>query len=92
MPDTFGPACASHVMNSPSCAAPACQSRPVREHHRKNNAIAPAYDFVVDSAPSRPNRRCRKNASATGTTARSSSRTVQYPAPDGNRTMNARTP
>jgi hypothetical protein len=55
-PDTDGPACASHVMNSPSCPIPACQSRPDRAHHRKNSAMPPAYDFVVDSAPSRPNR------------------------------------
>ena len=92
MPDTSGPACASHVMNSPSCPLPACQSLPVRAHHRRNSAIAPAYALVVDSAPSRPNRRCRKNESATGTTASSSSSTVQYRAPDGNLTMNARTP
>ena len=91
MPDAAGPACASHVMNSPSCSAPACQSFPVRAHHRRNSAIAPAYALVVDSAPSRPNRRCRKNASANGTTDSSSSSTVQYPAPDGNLTMNART-
>jgi hypothetical protein len=78
-------------MNNPSSAAPACQSRPDREHHRKNNAIPPAYDFVVSSAASRPNRRCRKNASAAGTTASSSSSTVQYPAPDGIFTLNART-
>jgi predicted metal-binding membrane protein len=91
MPDAAGPACASHVMNSPSCSAPACQSFPVRAHHRRNSAIAPAYALVVDSAPSRPNRRCRKNASANGTTASSLSSTVQYPAPDGNLTMNART-
>ena len=37
-----------------------------------------------------PNRTCRKNPSATGTTARSSSSTVQYLAPDGNTTGNAR--
>src|SRR5712691_6893168 len=91
MPDAAGPACASHVMNSPSCSAPPCQSFPVRAPHRRNSAIAPAYALVVDSAPSRPNRRCRKNASANGTTDSSSSSTVQYPAPDGNLTMNART-
>ena len=51
-----------------------------------------AYALVVDSAPSRPNRTCRKNESATGTTARSSSSTVQYLTPDGSLTMNARTP
>jgi hypothetical protein len=26
-------------MNNGSCAAPACQVRPVRAHQRKNNAI-----------------------------------------------------
>src|SRR5664280_872888 len=46
--------------------------------------------FVVDSAPSRPNRTCRKKPSATATTTRSSSSTVQYLAPDGNLTGNAR--
>jgi hypothetical protein len=54
--------------------------------------MPPAYDLVVDSAPSRPNRTCRRNESATGTTASSSSSTVQYRTPDGSRTMNARTP
>jgi hypothetical protein len=44
----------------------------------------------VDSAPSRPKRTCRKKLSATGTTARSSSSTVQYLAPDGSLTGNAR--
>ena len=53
--------------------------------------MPPAYALVVDSAPSRPNRTCRKNESATGTTARSSSSTVQYRTPDGSLTMNART-
>ena len=53
--------------------------------------MPPAYAFVVDSAPSRPNRICRKNESATGTTASSSSSTVQYLTPDGSLTMNART-
>lgn len=51
-----------------------------------------AYDRVVNSEPSRPNRICRKNASASATTVRSSSSTVQYLAPDGNLTGNARTP
>ena len=92
MPDAAGPACTSQVMNNPSCPTPACQSRPVRAHHRKNNAMLPAYALVVDSAPSRPNRTCRKNESAAGTTASSSSSTVQYRAPDGSRTMNARIP
>ena len=65
-------------MNSPSCPIPACQ--PARPgHHRRNNAIPPAYALVVDSAPSRPNRTCRRNESAAATTARSSSSTVQYP-------------
>jgi hypothetical protein len=79
-------------MNSPSCSIPAGQDRPDRAHHRRNNAIEPAYAFVVDSAPSRPNRTCRRNESATPTTARSSSRTVQYLAPDGNLTGKARIP
>jgi hypothetical protein len=90
-PDTARPACASQVMNKPSCPAPASQLRPDRAHQRRNSAIPPAYAFVVDSAPSRPNRTCRKNESATGTTARSSSSTVQYRTPDGSLTMNART-
>lgn len=30
--------------------------RSARSHHRKNNAIPPAYAFVVSSEPSRPNR------------------------------------
>ena len=42
MPDTAGPACASQVMNSPSCPTPACQVRPDRAHQRRNNAIEPA--------------------------------------------------
>jgi hypothetical protein len=50
-----------------------------------------SYDLVVNSEPSRPNRTCRKNASASATTARSSSSTVQYLTPDGNLTGNART-
>src|SRR6185312_552805 len=54
-------------------------------------AIACAYAFVVDSAPSRPNRWCRRKSSATATTRRSSSSTVQYLWPDGNSTGNART-
>ena len=53
--------------------------------------MPPAYDLVVNSEPSRPNRTCRKNASASSTTARSSSSTVQYRTPDGNLTGNART-
>ena len=73
-----GPACRSQVMNNPRCSIPACQDRPVRPHHRKNNAIPPAYAFVVSSKPSRPNRTSRKNTSASGTTHSSSSSTVQY--------------
>ena len=53
--------------------------------------MPPAYDLVVSSEPSRPNRTCRKNASASPTTIRFSSSTVQYLAPDGNLTGNART-
>ena len=90
MPETDGPACASHAMNNPNCSTPACQDRPDLAHHRKNNAMPIAYAFVVDSAPSRPNRSCRKNSSATVTTASSSSSTVQYLAPDGNLTKKAR--
>src|SRR3984893_7478639 len=78
-------------MNSPSAATPSCQSRLVRTHQRRNNAIPPAYDLVVNSEPSRPNRTWRKNASASSTTARFSSSTVQYRTPDGNLTGNART-
>jgi len=63
----------------------------VRSHQHKNSAIAPAYAFVVSSDPSRPNRTCRKNPSACGTTHSSSSSTVQYRSPDGNLTANART-
>jgi hypothetical protein len=91
-PETAGPACASQVMNSPSCPIPACQVRPDLAHHRRNSAMPPAYAFVVDSAPSRPNRTCRRNESATGTTASSSSSTVQYLTPDGSLTRNARIP
>jgi hypothetical protein len=79
-------------MNSANCSAPACHVRPVRAHHRRNNAIECAYAFVVDSAPSRPNRTCRRKQSGAGATARSSSSTVQYTAPDGNLTGNARIP
>ncbi|WP_025433922.1 hypothetical protein [Rhodococcus opacus] len=78
------------MMNNPSAGTPSCQCRPVRAHHRRNNAIPPVYDLVVSSEPSRPNRTCRKNASASSTTARSSSSTVQYRTPDGNLTGNAR--
>ena len=79
-------------MNRPSCPIPDCHGRLVSEHHRRNSAIEPAYAFVVDSAPFRPNRTCRRNESATATTASSSSRTVQYLAPDGSLTGNARIP
>ena len=44
----------------------------------------------MESAASRPNRRCRKYASAAGTTLRSLSITVQYCTPEGIRTGNAR--
>jgi hypothetical protein len=77
-------------MNNPNCSTPACQDRPDLAHQRKNNTMPIAYAFVVDSAPSRPNRRCRKNSSATVTTASSSSSTVQYLTPDGNLTKKAR--
>src|SRR5271165_4168067 len=79
-------------MNSPSCSIPDCHGRPVSEHQRRNSAIEPAYALVVDSAPSRPNRTCRRNESATATPASSSSSTVQYLAPDGILTGNARIP
>ena len=90
-PEASGPAWANHVMNKATCSTPACQDRPVRAHQRRNNAIACAYAFVVDSAPSRPNRWYRRKSSATRTTFRSSSSTVQYRCPDGNLTGNART-
>ncbi|MER6575870.1 hypothetical protein [Nonomuraea sp. NPDC001023] len=48
-------------MNRPSSAAAVRQSRPVRTHHRRNNAIARAYASVVDSARSRPSRVSRRN-------------------------------
>ncbi len=47
---------------------------------------------MVNSEPSQPNRTCRKNTSASGTTHSSSSSTVQYRSPDGSLTANARTP
>src|SRR5271163_525574 len=77
-------------MNNANCSTPACQDRPDRPHQRRNNAIECAYAFVVDSAASRPNRRCRRYSSATPTTCRSSSSTVQYRCPDGKLTGNAR--
>jgi hypothetical protein len=43
-------------MNEANCSTPACQDRLVCAHQRRNSAIAYAYAFVVDSAPSRPNR------------------------------------
>jgi hypothetical protein len=55
-PDADGPAWASHVMNEANCSTPAGQDRLVCAHQRRNSAIACAYAFVVDSAPSRPNR------------------------------------
>src|SRR5271165_7010224 len=70
-------------MNNAKPSTPACQDRPDRAHQRRNNAIECAYAFVVDSAASRPNRRCRRYPSATPTTCRSSSSTVQYRCPDG---------
>src|ERR1700733_4207197 len=78
-------------MNNPRCSTPDCQDRPVRQHQRRNNAIPPAYAFVVSSEPSLPNRICLKNSSASPTTTRSSSITVQYRTPDGSLTTNART-
>src|SRR5271165_2434477 len=77
-------------MNNAKPSTPACQDRPDRAHQRRNNAIECAYAFVVDSAASRPNRRCRRYPSATPTTCRSSSSTVQYRCPDGKLTGNAR--
>ena len=38
-PGAAGSACASHVMNSPTCSTPDCQVRPDRAHHRRNSAI-----------------------------------------------------
>src|SRR5271166_4107320 len=87
---TDGRAWASHVMNNAKPSTPACQDRPDRAHQRRNNAIECAYAFVVDSAASRPNRRCRRYPSATPTTCRSLSSTVQYRCPDGKLTGNAR--
>src|SRR5437764_15427067 len=77
-------------MNNANCSTPACQDLPDRAHQRRNNAIECAYAFVVDSAASRPNRRCRRYSSATPTTCRSSSSTVQYRCPDGKLTGNGR--
>ena len=37
--ETAGPAWANHVVNSGNCSTPASQVRPVRLHHRRNNAI-----------------------------------------------------
>src|SRR6185437_13608004 len=77
-------------MNRANCSTPTCHERPDRAHQRRNNAIECAYAFVVDSAASRPNRRCRRYSSATPITCRSSSSTVQYCCPDGKLTGNAR--
>src|ERR1700682_1580199 len=77
-------------MNNANRSTPACQDQPDRAHQRRNNAIECASAFVVDSAASRPNRRCRRYSSATPTTCRSSSSTVQYRCPDGKLTGNAR--
>src|SRR6478609_2783438 len=77
-------------MNRANCSTPTCHERPERAHQRKNNAIECAYAFVVDSAASRPNRRCRRYSSATLINCRSSSSTVQYRCPDGKLTWNAR--
>ncbi|WP_381805696.1 hypothetical protein [Streptomyces niveus] len=67
----------SQTTNSPSSSAATRQSRPVRMHHRRYSAMCPAYVRVVNSAWSLPNRTCRRKASASGTTAKSSSTTVQ---------------
>ena len=67
--------------------APARPRAPAHEQRDRMREL-----FVVASAPSRPNRTCRKKPSATLTTARSSSSTVQYRAPDGSLTGNARIP
>src|SRR5258705_10850250 len=77
-------------MNNANCSTPPCQDRPDRAHQRRNNAIECAYAFVVDPAASRPNRSCRRYWSATPTTCRSLSSTVQYRCPDGKLTGNAR--
>src|ERR1700682_290731 len=77
-------------MNNANRSTPACQDQPDRAHQRRNNAIECAYAFVVDSAASRPNRRWRRYSSATPTTCRSSSSTVQYRCPDGKLTGHAR--
>src|SRR6185312_6497773 len=77
-------------MNRANCSTPTCHERPDRAHQRRNNAIECAYAFVVDSAASPPNRRCRRYSSATPITCRSSSSTVQYRCPDGKLTGNAR--
>src|SRR5680860_1927476 len=78
-------------MNRPSCSTPMCQCLPVKAHQPKNSEIPPAYERVVNSEQSRPNRRCRKNASTSATTTRSSSRTVQYRTPEGKHTTKGRT-
>ena len=89
-PDTTRPACASQVTNGPSCPAPASQLRPDRAHQRRNSATPPAYAFVVDSAPSRPNRppqeRARSRRAARGTGHRHQDRAAR------SRTADARHP
>ena len=76
---TCGPACRSHVM--------ATQRRytvmpvPVGERTTEEQCEPAAYDLVVNSEPSRPNWTCRKNGSASSTTARSSSSTCPIPHP-----------
>ena len=64
----------------------------VVERGKDTLAASGGVGSTSNSEPSRPNRTCRKNASASATTARSSPSTVQYRTPDGNLTRNARTP
>ncbi len=80
----------SQTMNRPRPRPASGHGLPVDLHHRRYNATPPAYDFVVSSARSRPNRRFRSQWSAMGTSSRSSSRTPQYFCPDGITTGNAR--
>ena len=54
----------NQVINHPSRRPPSGQSTPVSAHHVRNRAMLVAYAWVVDSAPSRPNRTNCKNASA----------------------------
>lgn len=60
--------CFNHVMNPPSRSAAVRQSRAVSPHQRRYSANASAYVFVVLSAASCPNRRCRRYSSAELTT------------------------